>query len=79
MTLSELIKSVGDENVVYQNILLSHPRCQVLTAEHGEVTFRTDISKVGDLVDQQLFGGDGGEWVAFVVWMPKAKVDEVMS
>jgi hypothetical protein len=72
MKLSELIQSVGDENVALQNILHSSPDLRVGKKE-GTITFSTDSAKTSDLC-RQAATGEAGQWTALVVWIPTDKI-----
>ena len=68
MKLSDLIKTVGDENIGVQNLLNSSPGI-TCGKRDGKISFSTEKTKAQDLMNQAI--GRGGEWTALVVWIPK--------
>lgn len=73
MKLSELIKKVGDEHVILQNIMTSSPNL-VVGKKCGKVTFDTDNAKVQTLINESF--GNPREWVCLAVWLPANRLPE---
>lgn len=67
MKLSDLIKHIGDDNVLMQNVMHSSPDIKC-GKKDGIISFSTDKAKAQDLINQAAFGERGG-WTALVVWM----------
>jgi len=72
MKLSKIIESVGDNNIVLQNILHSSPNINV-GKNDGKISFYKDKAMTQDLVNQAA-QGKGGKWTALVVWLPTDKI-----
>jgi len=72
MKLSDLILAVGDENVVFQNLL--NDAQSVDKTKHGtKITFYTDAIQAEEL----LFGQT--KKIGLVVWLPRDLVDAAMA
>lgn len=72
MKLSELIKSVGDENIVFQNLLNDLTGVDNRKKE-SRITFSTEPSK-GQEIANACVGKRKCEWTAFVLWIPTDKL-----
>ena len=73
MKMSELILAVGDENVVFQNLLKdAHSIDQT---KHGtKITFYTDaISPV------EMMGGGATKKMGLVLWLPRDLVNAAIA
>lgn len=68
LSLSEIIRHVGDDNVQVQNILHSSIDIRMGKKE-ARIAFYTDWGKAADLA-KQVGLGRSGEWTALVVWLP---------
>jgi len=75
MKMSELILAVGDENVVFQNLL--NDAHTVDKTKHGtKVTFYTDQVQA-----EELIGGDSASTkkLGLVVWLPRDRVNAAFA
>jgi len=75
MKMSELILAVGDDNVVFQNLL--NDAQSVDKTKHGtKITFYTD-----QVAAEELLGGDSSKTkkLGLVVWLPRDKVDAAIA
>lgn len=71
MKLSELIAKVGDDNVKFQNLRESLKRVDK-RKDHTEIVFGTKAVTAEEFFLEPKF-------VAFVVWLPKDKVDAALK
>jgi hypothetical protein len=71
MSITELLKTVGDDNITLQNIMQSSPDLRV-GQSCGRVSFDTDSSKVRSLMNEAT--GKPREWVCLAVWFPADKL-----
>lgn len=73
MKLSELILAVGDENILFQNLL--NDAVSVDKTKHGtKVTFYTD----GIHAEEMLNGGKTKN-IGLVVWLPRDKAEAAVA
>jgi hypothetical protein len=73
MKMSELILAVGDENVVFQNLL--NDAHSVDKTKHGtKITFYTNSIQA-----EELFGGGQTKKIGLVVWLPRDRVDAAVA
>src|SRR6267154_3255232 len=73
MKLSDLILAVGDENVVFQNLL--NDAQSIDKTKHGtKITFYTDAIQAEELL---LCGKT--KKIGLVVWLPRDLVDAAMA
>lgn len=72
MKLSELILAVGDEHVVFQN-LLNDARSIDKTKDGTKITFYTDAIQA----EEALFGET--KKIGLVVWLPRDRVDAAVA
>jgi len=75
MKLSELIAIVGDENVVFQN-LLNDAQSIDKTKRGTKITFYTDAD---NLQPEELLRAGTSKKMAFVVWLPRDRVEAAMK
>ena len=73
MKMSELILAVGDDNVVFQNLL--NDAQSIDKTKHGtKITFYTDAIQA-----EELLGGGKTKKIGLVVWLPRERVDEAVA
>lgn len=73
MKMSELILSVGDENVVMQNLL--NDAVGMDSTKHGtKVAFYTDQVTPADLMDP-----NNSQKVGLVLWLPRERVNAAIA
>lgn len=73
MKMSELILAVGDENVVFQNLL--NDAWTIDKTKHGtKVTFYTDQMQA-----EELLNGGKTKKMGLVLWLPRDRVDAVIA
>ena|SRR5258708_40055347 len=73
MKLSDLILAVGDENVVFQNLL--NDAQSIDKTKHGtKITFYTDAIQA----EEFLLGGQTKK-IGLVVWLPRDRVDAAIA
>jgi hypothetical protein len=73
MKMSELILAVGDENVVFQNLL--NDAQSIDKTKHGtKITFYTDAIHAEEL----LFGGKTKK-MGLVLWLPRDRVEAAIA
>jgi len=73
MKMSELILAVGDENVVFQNLL--NDAHSIDKTKHGtKITFYTDAIQA-----EELLGGGQTKKIGLVVWLPRDRVDAAIA
>lgn len=68
-TLSQIIESVGNENVKVQKLT----DCVVKSATKKSVTtitFQTEVIHTNDL----MYGGEKSGYVGLILWLPKEKL-----
>lgn len=73
MKMSELILAVGDENVVFQN-LLNDAHSIDKTKAGAKITFYTNAIHA----EEMLLGGKT-KMVGLVLWLPRDRVDAALS
>jgi hypothetical protein len=73
MKMSELILAVGDDNVIFQN-LLNDARSIDKTKDGTKITFYTDAIQA----DELLNGGQTKK-IGLVVWLPRDKVNAAVA
>ena len=73
MKMSELILAVGDENVIFQN-LLSDAQSIDKTKHGTKITFYTDAIQA-----EELLGGGKPKNMGLVLWLPRAKVEAAIA
>lgn len=72
MKMSELILAVGDDNVVFQNLL--NDAQTIDKTRHGtKITFYTDAIQA-----EELLGGQTKK-IGLVLWLPRDLVDAAMA
>ncbi len=71
MKLSELISSIGDENIQVQSLLDALKSASTNTKGETTVSFFTKAVTANDLV----FGGEKALRVGLIVWLPKDRVE----
>lgn len=71
MKLSELIASVGDENIKIQNLAQSLVRFNRKKTD-SEITFATSHEN-GDWLARESMGGEPGSKLGLVIWLPRDK------
>jgi hypothetical protein len=71
--MSELILAVGDEHVVFQN-LLNDARSIDKTKDGTKITFYTDAIQAEELLD-----GGKTKKIGLVVWLPRDRVDAALE
>jgi hypothetical protein len=73
MKMSELIATVGDENVRFQN--LDQDAHAINKTKHGtKIEFYT-----GAIQAEELLGGGKTKNIGLVVWLPRDRVDAVIA
>lgn len=73
MKMSELILAVGDDNVVFQNLL--NDAQTIDKTKHGtKITFYTDAIQA----EEMLNGGETKK-IGLVVWLPRDKVNAAVT
>ena len=73
MKMSELILAVGDDNVVFQNLL--NDAQSIDKTKHGtKITFYTDAIQA-----EELLGGGKTKKIGLVVWLPRERGDEAVA
>jgi hypothetical protein len=73
MKMSELILAVGDENVMFQNLL--HDVHSIHKTQHGtKITFYTDAIRA-----EELLNGGKTKMMGLVVWLPRDRVEEISA
>jgi hypothetical protein len=73
MKMSELILAVGDENVIFQNLL--NDTQSIYKTKHGtKITFYT-----GAIQAEELMDGGKPKNMGLVLWLPKSRVDAVVA
>jgi hypothetical protein len=71
--MSELILAVGDENVVFQNLL--NDAQTVEKTKHGtKITFYTD-----SIHAEELLNGGATKKIGLVLWLPRDRVDAAVA
>jgi hypothetical protein len=71
--MSELILAVGDENVLFQNLL--NDAHSIDKTKHGtKVTFYTDAIQA-----EELLNGGKTKKIGLVLWLPRDRVDAAIS
>lgn len=73
MKMSELILAVGDENVVFQN-LLNDAQSVEKTKSGTKITFYTDAIQA-----EEMLGGGMPKKMGLVLWLPKDRVDAAIA
>lgn len=73
MKMSELILAVGDENVVFQN-LLNDVRTIDKTKAGTKITFYTDAIQA-----EELLNGGQTKKIGLVLWLPRDRVDAAVA
>ena len=73
MKMSELILAVGDENVIFQNLL--NDAQSIDKTKHGtKITFYT-----GAIQAEELMGGGKPDKMGLVLWLPRVKVEAAIA
>lgn len=73
MKMSELILAVGDDNVVFQNLL--NDAQTIDKTKHGtKITFYTDAIQA-----EELLAGGETKKIGLVVWLPRDKVNAAIA
>lgn len=73
MKMSELILAVGDENVVFQNLL--NDAHTIDKTKHGtKITFYTDA-----IYAEEMIGGGQTKKMGLVLWLPRDKVEAAIA
>lgn len=73
MKISELILAVGDENVVFQNLL--NDAHAIDKTKHGtKITFYTDAIQA-----EELLNGGETKKIGLVVWLPRDRVNAAVA
>jgi hypothetical protein len=73
MKMSELIATVGDEHVRFQN--LDQDAHTIDKTKHGtKIAFYTDAIQA-----EELLGGGKTEKIGLVVWLPRERVDAALA
>ena len=73
MKMSELILAVGDDNVVFQNLL--NDAQTIDKTKHGtKITFYTDAIQA-----EELLSGGETKKIGLVVWLPRDKVNAAIA
>jgi len=73
MKMSELIATVGDENLRFQN--LDQDAQTVDKTKHGtKITFYTDAIQA-----EELLGGGKTDKIGLVLWLPRDRVDAALA
>jgi hypothetical protein len=73
MKMSELILAIGDENVVFQN-LLNDAYSIDKTKAGTKITFYTDAIQA-----EELLGGGQTKKIGLVLWLPRDRVDAAVA
>lgn len=73
MKMSELILAVGDEHVVFQN-LLNDARSIDKTKAGTKITFYTDAIQA-----EELIGSRQPEKIGLVLWLPRERVEAAIA
>lgn len=73
MKMSELILAVGDENVVFQN-LLNDAQTIDKTKDGTKITFYTDAVQA-----EELLNGGATKKMGLVLWLPRDRVDAAIA
>jgi hypothetical protein len=73
MKMSDLILAVGDENVVFQN-LLNDAHSVDKTKDGTKITFYTNAVQA-----EELIGGGKTRNIGLVLWLPRDRVDAALS
>jgi hypothetical protein len=73
MKMSELILAVGDDNVVFQN-LLNDAQSVDKTKAGTKITFYTDAIQA-----EELLGGGKTKKLGLVLWLPRDRVDAAVA
>lgn len=74
MKMSELILAVGDENVVFQNLL--NDADSISKSKHGtRITFHTDAVQAEEVVA----GISKTKKIGLVVWLPRDRVEAAVA
>lgn len=69
MKMSELILAVGDEHVIFQNLL--NDAQSIDKTKHGtKITFYTNAIQA-----EELLGGGKTKKIGLVLWLPRDRVD----
>lgn len=68
MTISDMIKHVGDEHVEIQSIHQNLDSAKI-SGKNGKITLLVEPSKVAD-----LFLEEESSWVGILVWLPRSKI-----
>lgn len=69
MKLSELIRHVGDANVLVETLNSSLVNCKG-KSDHSILTLRTDVMKASDWL------ADTSPYVGMMIWIPKDKLPQ---
>ena len=73
MKMSELILEVGDDYVVFQNLL--NDAQSIHKTKHGtKITFYTDAIQA-----EELLNNGKTEKMGLVLWLPRARVEAAMA
>jgi len=73
MKMSELIAAVGDEHVIFQNLL--NDAQSIDKTKHGtKITFYTDAIQA-----EELLGGGKSKNMGLVLWLPQERVDAAIA
>jgi hypothetical protein len=73
MKMSELILEIGDDHVVFQNLLKDAQ--SIDKTKHGtKITFYTDAIQA-----EELLGGGKTKKIGLVVWLPRDRVDAAIA
>jgi hypothetical protein len=73
MKMSELILAVGDENVIFQN-LLNDAHSIDKTKAGTKITFYTDAIQA-----EELLCGGKTKKIGLVIWLPQDRVDAALA
>ena len=74
MKMSELILAVGDDNVVFQNLL--NDAQSIDKTKHGtKITFYTDAIQAEEL----MFGDKKTKKMGLVLWLPRDRVEAAVA
>ena len=73
MKMSELILAIGDENVVFQNLL--NDAQSIDKTKHGtKITFYTDAIHA-----EELLNGGETQKMGLVLWLPRDRVNAAVA
>ena len=73
MKMSELILAVGDEHVVFQNLL--NDAHSIDKTKHGtKITFYTDAVQA-----EEMLGNGQTNKIGLVLWLPRERVDAAVA